>query len=258
MLNFVGDILNWMAAGVVFPLMLAPLAVFISGGNRPLIAWIVLAAVITGAGVLFAWLTPILSVTPTSMTAMTFAAILAGLALLMSVSGGVQKYVDGLAPVFEHITRIAARLVMWLLLAMALVQFGVVVLRYVFGINYIFMQESITYMHGAVFLVAGGYALLTDDHVRVDIFYGQASPKRKALIDLLGTYLLLFPVCLLLLWAASPYVANSWAVQEGSTETSGIQAVFLMKSLIPLFAMLLAMAGFTVAAKAGAVLKDRS
>ena len=146
---------------------------------------------------------------------------------------------------------------MWLLLVMALVQFAVVVLRYVFGINYIFMQESITYMHGAVFLLAGGYALLTNDHVRVDIFYREAPEKQKALVDFLGTYLLLFPVCLLLLWTASPYVANSWAVGEGSNESSGIQAVFIMKSFIPAFAVLLAMAGFNIAARAGAVLKGR-
>ena len=145
---------------------------------------------------------------------------------------------------------------MWLLFAMAFVQFAVVVLRYVFGINYIFMQESITYMHGAVFLIAAGYALTTDDHVRVDIFYREAPAKRKALIDFLGTYLFLFPICVVLLWTASPYVASSWAVREGSAETSGIQGVFLLKSLIPTFAVLLAMAGFNIAARAGAILKN--
>ncbi|PQA86579.1 C4-dicarboxylate ABC transporter permease [Marinicaulis flavus] len=146
---------------------------------------------------------------------------------------------------------------MWLLLAMALIQFGVVVLRYVFGLNYIFMQESITYMHGAVFLLAGGYALLTDDHVRVDIFYREAPPRRKALVDLAGTYLLLFPVCILLLWTASPYVARSWAVGEGSNESSGIQALFILKSFIPAFAVLMMMAGFVNASRAAAQLKER-
>ena len=141
---------------------------------------------------------------------------------------------------------------------MALVQFAVVILRYVFGINYIFMQESITYMHGAVFLLAGGYALVTNDHVRVDIFYREAPAKRKALIDFIGTYLLLFPICILLLWSASPYVASSWAVGEGSAETSGIQAVYLLKSMIPAFATLLAMAGFSIAARAGEILKGRA
>ena len=133
---------------------------------------------------------------------------------------------------------------------MALVQFAVVLLRYVFGVNWIFMQESVIYMHGLVFLVAAGYALLTDDHVRVDIFYRGSPPKRKALIDLLGTYFFLFPICLLILWTASPYVARSWLVMEGSTDTSGIQGVFLLKTLIPIFAALLSMAGFVIAHRA--------
>ena len=112
-------------------------------------------------------------------------------------------------------------------------------------------------MHGAVFLLAGGYALLTDDHVRVDIFYRGASPRRKALIDLAGTYLFLVPVCLLLIWTASPYVARSWAVGEGSNESSGIQALFIIKSFISAFAILLMMAGFVIAARASALLKER-
>ena len=145
----------------------------------------------------------------------------------------------------------------WLLLVMALVQFSVVVLRYVFGINSIFMQEAITYMHGAVFMLAGGYALLTDDHVRVDIFYRGASEKRKALVNFLGTYLFLFPVCFVLLWTTSPYLAQSWSVLEGSTESSGIQGVYLLKSLIPAFAILFIMAGFVIAARAVDTLKGR-
>ena len=143
-------------------------------------------------------------------------------------------------------------------MAMALVQFSIVIMRYVFGLNFIAMQESVTYMHGAVFLLAGGYAFLTDDHVRVDIFYRDASPYRKALVNLAGTYLLLFPFCFVALWAAGPYVANSWAVHEGSMEQSGIRGVYLLKALIPIYLTLLAMAGFVIASRAAATLKNRS
>lgn len=258
MLTLIGDILNWLAAGVVFPLMLLPLAARVGGDNRGTIIWALFVGLLVGAGVLFAWLTPVLAITPAQTTLFTFASVAIALVAVVGFTGGANAVMKRLAPVFNAITRFAARTIMWLLLVMALVQFGVVILRYVFGINYIFMQESITYMHGAVFLIAGGYALLTDDHVRVDIFYRGASEKRKALIDFLGTYLLLFPVCLVLLWTGSPYVASSWAVQEGSTETSGIQAVYLLKTLIPFFAVLLAMAGFTIAAKAGETLKARA
>lgn len=258
MLTLIGDILNWLAAGVLFPLMLLPLAVRAGGESRGTMIWALCVSLLVGAGVLFAWLTPVLAVTPALTTLYIFALITSVLVAIVGFTGGAGAAIKRLAPVFNAITRFAAHAVMWLLLAMALVQFGVVILRYVFGINYIFMQESITYMHGAVFLIAGGYALLTDDHVRVDIFYRGASEQRKALIDFLGTYLLLFPVCLILLWTGSPYVASSWGVQEGSTETSGIQAVYLLKTLIPVFAVLLAMAGFTIAARAGETLKEHA
>jgi len=255
MLDLVGDILNWAAAGVFFPLLFLPMALVLSRGNSATVAWLVIVAAIVGAALLFVWLVPILRLTPSMPKLLTFFALFVlstGIVLLL---GGARRAAVRLSAIFEIATTIAGRGVIWLLLAMALVQFGVVILRYIFGINRIFMQESITYMHGAVFLVAAGYALLTNDHVRVDIFYRDAPARRKALVDFLGTYFFLFPICLLLLWTASPYVANSWAVGEGSNEASGIQALFILKSLIPGFAMLLSMAGFTLALRAADTLE---
>ncbi len=257
MLDLTGDILNWVAAAFIFPLMLLPLAALLARGARSSLVWLAIVAGAVIAGVIFARQAPILAVTPSFTQVAFFAPALFALTMLIFVSGGATPVIARLMPVMEKTVRAAGRAVMWLLLLMALVQFAVVVLRYTFGVNYIFMQESITYMHGAVFLIAAGYALLSDDHVRVDIFYRGAAPKRKALIDFLGTYLLLFPVCLLLLWTTSPYVASSWAVGEGSAETSGIQGVFILKSFIPTFAVLLAMAGFLIAARAGETLRGR-
>ena len=259
MLTLTGDILNWIAAGILFPLMFLPLAALLSGErSRGIGHWIAIIGALVCASVLFSALAPILRVTPSLQQTLVFAAFVVVLGGAVYATGGPQRLIGILAPKLHSINRLTGRTVMWLLIVMALVQFGVVVLRYVFGVNYIFMQESITYMHGAVFLLAGGYALLTDDHVRVDIFYREAPPKRKALVDLLGTYLFLFPICLLLLWTASPYVGNSWSVGEGSQETSGIQGVFLLKSFIPAFAVLLAMAGFVIAARAADTLRGRS
>nr|WP_184435878.1 TRAP transporter small permease subunit [Roseospira goensis] len=132
---------------------------------------------------------------------------------------------------------------------MVLVQFLVVVLRYVFGLGFIWMQESITYMHGLLFMVGAGYTLLQDGHVRVDVFYREASPRRKALVNLLGTVLFLIPFCVLVLWVSWPYVANSWRVMEGSKETSGIQGVYLLKSVILVFGGLVILQGLSVIAR---------
>ena len=258
MVQLTGDILNWLAAGVLFPLMFLPAASLFQRqpGRRFISAFIWLCIVIgvLAAGTMFAALVPRLNAAPSGAEAIQQLLIQTAIALAITaaivVVGGPRHAAAGAAQVFETVTRQSGRAVMWLLLFMALVQFAVVLLRYVFGVNFIFMQESITYMHGLVFLVAAGYALLTNDHVRVDIFYGGAPPKRKALVDLIGTYLFLFPICLLILWTASPYVARSWLVMEGSADTSGIQGVFLLKSLIAVFAVLLAMAGFVIAHRA--------
>jgi TRAP-type mannitol/chloroaromatic compound transport system permease small subunit len=257
MIERVGDLLNWAAAGVVTPLMFLPLAAFavrlraLSGA----LVFLMIVLLAAGAGIGFVVLAPRLDIADLQGKAVIFGGCLATLVALIALMGGPTRATRRLASLFEAIARGAGRLVMGFVFVMALVQFCVVILRYVFGINSIFMQESITYMHGAVFLLAAGYALSTDDHVRVDIFYRGASARRKALVDLVGTYVFLFPVALAILWTASAYVGHSWEVGEGSTEQSGIKGVFLLKSLIPAFAILLAMAGFAKAARAGEILR---
>ena len=100
------------------------------------------------------------------------------------------------ARMIDALNETIGRSVAWLALFMVLVQFIVVVMRYVFGIGSIFMQESIVYMHAIVFLAAAGYTLLHDGHVRVDIFYGSATPRQKAIVNLLGVLIFLWPICM--------------------------------------------------------------
>ena len=137
--------------------------------------------------------------------------------------------------------------VAWFTLGMVLLQTVVVVQRYVFGIGNIMLQESIMYLHGLVFLLASGYTLLHNGHVRVDVFYRNAKRTSKALIDFLGCYLFLFPVMLVVIEVALPYVQLAWIVREGSTETSGIQGVYLLKTAILVFAGLLLLQGLSMA-----------
>jgi TRAP-type mannitol/chloroaromatic compound transport system permease small subunit len=138
--------------------------------------------------------------------------------------------------------------VAWLALAVVLVEFTVVLMRYVFGVGSVKMQESIVYMHATVFMVAAGYTLLHNGHVRCDIFYAAASPRRQALVDLIGVAIFLLPTCALIGWMAWPYVAQSWAVLEGSPEGSlGIPGVFVLKSIILVFAALMALQGIALA-----------
>ena len=142
----------------------------------------------------------------------------------------------------------------WAALAMVTVQFVVVIMRYVYGIGSIFMQESVTYLHATLFMVGAGYTLLHGGHVRVDIFYRTAAPRRNALVDLFGVLLFLIPVCVLIGWSSWPYVQQSWSVFEGSREVSGIQGVFLLKSVILVFVVLMILQGISLALRSVLIL----
>jgi TRAP-type mannitol/chloroaromatic compound transport system permease small subunit len=133
------------------------------------------------------------------------------------------------------------------MLPMVAVTFVVVVLRYIFDLGWIWMQESVVWMHAAVFMLAAAYTLNRDEHVRVDIFYRSMSPKRKALVDALGAVVFLFPVSIFLLVTSWDYVSVSWAIREGSREAGGLPYPFvpLLKSVIPLTALLLVLQGIT-------------
>lgn len=136
--------------------------------------------------------------------------------------------------------------VAWFALFMVIVQFVVVVLRYVFGYGTIFMQESIIYMHGFLFLLGSGFTLLHDGHVRVDVFYRDAPNRKKSIINIFGLITLLFPVCIAMLVYVWPYTMDSWAIKESSTETSGIPAVFILKTAIIGFLVLFMLQGFSM------------
>ncbi|MEM9765558.1 MAG: TRAP transporter small permease subunit [Pseudomonadota bacterium] len=143
------------------------------------------------------------------------------------------------AALADLVNRVVGRAVRWLAIGMVLVQFAVVVGRYVFGIYDIAAQESVLYMHAALFMLAAGWTLQKDAHVRVDILYARVSPGIRRAIDVAGHVLFLIPSMLALLWWSWPSVRNSWAILEGPISVGGIEAVFLMKSLIPAFCVLL-------------------
>lgn len=145
----------------------------------------------------------------------------------------------GIAKAIDRINVAVAGVVKWLALIMALVQFCIVIGRYVFGFNSIAAQESVLYMHATLFMLGAGYTLLVDKHVRVDVFYAKVSDAARRRIDIFGHVFLLIPSMLALLYWSWPSVRNSWAILEGPISVGGIEAVFLLKSLIPAFCILI-------------------
>jgi TRAP-type mannitol/chloroaromatic compound transport system permease small subunit len=158
------------------------------------------------------------------------------------------------AAAIDRLTAAVGRAVTWALVAMVLVQVTVVLMRYVLGLGSIWLSEAIVYAHATLFMAAAAWTLQRGGHVRVDVFYADAAPRTRAIVDLLGALLLLLPFCGVLAWFSLPYVARSWAILERSREASGLPLVFLLKTLIPLFALLLALQGLAQAARAWLVL----
>jgi len=168
--------------------------------------------------------------------------------------------------IFMHMTVFADRIdrlnaaigraAAWLVLVVVLLQFGLVVARYLFGLGSARLTETVIYAHAAVFMLAAAWTLHAGGHVRVDVFYAEASPRTKAWINLVGAILLLLPFMLVLLWLSVPYAARSWAILEHSQEASGLPVVFALKTLIPLFAVLMALQGVAQAIRAAAALRS--
>lgn len=153
--------------------------------------------------------------------------------------------IQQLRQLLDQFAEWTGRLVAWLALGLVLVTFTVVVLRYAFSWGSIALQESILYLHASLFLLGAAYTLKHDAHVRVDIFYRELSADGKAWVNLLGSTLLLLPVCLFLLWVSQDYVASAWALHEGSREAGGLPYIYLLKSLMPLAAILLILQGLS-------------
>jgi TRAP-type mannitol/chloroaromatic compound transport system permease small subunit len=160
------------------------------------------------------------------------------------------RFVSGL-------NRVIGEVLSWLALAMVIVCFTVVVQRYVFHISFPALQDLYVWMSGAMFTGVAGFALLRDDHVRVDIFYRPASIRRKAIADLVGVLLFLVPFVTVILLYGLPYVQRSWRLMEGSANIGGMPGLFVLKSFILVFAVLVGLQGLAVAARSILVLAGR-
>lgn len=159
-----------------------------------------------------------------------------------------------LKSILERISELTGSAMAWLTVLMVLGTFVIVVLRYVFDLGWIAMQESIVWMHAAVFMLGASYTLKHNEHVRVDIFYRGSSAQRRAWVNVVGTVVFLLPLAAFVAVTSWDYVSTSWAIREASREAGGLPFPFvpIMKSLIPATALLLILQG--IADLIGAVL----
>ncbi len=157
----------------------------------------------------------------------------------------------------DRFSALTGRTTAWLALVMVLVTCIVVVLRYVFDLGFIWLQESVTWMHAVVFMLGAAYALQRDEHVRVDVFYRELGERRRAIVDILGVLVFLLPLCLYFGWSAWDFVAASWRIKEASRESGGLPypMVPLLKSVLILMPAMLALQGIALLMRSVAVLR---
>ena len=144
-----------------------------------------------------------------------------------------------LSSIINSINKVAGYLCAFLVILMTLNVFLVVVLRYLFGISFIWLQETYVWMHAYIFMAGAGFTYLNDAHVRIDIIYRSSSKVYKAIVDLVGNIFLLMPF-LYIIWSYSfPFVYKSFQINEVSREAGGLPMLFLLKAAILIFAFLL-------------------
>ncbi|WP_300542929.1 TRAP transporter small permease subunit [Maricaulis sp.] len=155
-----------------------------------------------------------------------------------------------LIAIIDTVTTTVGGAARWFALGLVVVTAVIVIQRYVFGYASTKLQESVIYMHALLFLLASASALLNGGHVRVDVLFARAGERGKAWTDLLGTYLALMPMSLLILWSSTGYMSSTWRILERSRESDGLPFVFLLKTAIPVFAVLMILQGLSMAARA--------
>ena len=159
----------------------------------------------------------------------------------------------------DRISSITGKAASWLTLAMVILTSIIVIMRYVFDACLIWMQESVTWMHAAVFMIGAAYTLLHEEHVRVDIFYRKMSERGRAIVDLLGVALFLLPLCAFLALMAYDFAAAAWSIHETSREPGGLPypMIPLLKSIVIVMPVAVALQGISMLIRSIATIRRR-
>lgn len=159
----------------------------------------------------------------------------------------LQGFVRGIDAFNDWVGRTTA----WLTAGCVVTCFAVVVLRYAFNLGFPWLQELYVWQHAAVFMAGAGYTMLHRGHVNVDVLYGRLDARRQAWVDILGTLVFLFPWLAVIAVTSAPFVLSSWAIREGSSAADGMPAVYVLKSLLWVFCLVLFLQGLALIARRG-------
>ncbi len=156
------------------------------------------------------------------------------------------------------INRTIGKTMSWLALGIVLICFWVVVERYFFSNTRLWAQDLYVWLNGAMFTGVAAFALFRSDHVRVDIFYRPASIRFKAIADLIGVLVFLLPFMYVVYTYGMPFVERSWRLTEASANVGGMPGLYILKSFIIVFAVLVGLQGISMAIRSVLILAQRN
>jgi len=143
----------------------------------------------------------------------------------------------------EKIQEGAGAISSFLTVVLVLLIVGDVVGRYVFNVGSVALQELEWHIFAIIFLMAAGYTFKKGEHVKIDVLYNRFNSRKKALVDITGTVLLLFSFAGFVIYYSIEFIWASYSIHEGSPDPGGLPARYLLKTVIPLGFILLAMQG---------------
>jgi TRAP-type mannitol/chloroaromatic compound transport system permease small subunit len=167
------------------------------------------------------------------------------------------KILAGLMRMINGLNKAVGYTLAWLALGIVLICFSVVVERYFFSNTRLWAQDLYIWLNGAMFTGVAGLALYRGDHVRVDIFYRAANKRRKAIADFIGVVLFLLPFMYVVYTYSLSFVQRSWRLFEGSANVGGMPGLFVLKSFIIVFAVLVALQGISMIIRSILILNQR-
>jgi TRAP-type mannitol/chloroaromatic compound transport system permease small subunit len=177
--------------------------------------------------------------------------------LFLHVIPAFKRFCDALIHLTDSFNFVVGEIIKWALPLLVLSIAMSVFALSIFGLSWTKLFESAEYLHASVIMLGAAATLLAGQHVRVDIFQTRMSERAKALVDFIGFYAFLIPVTLIILWDSQSFVSFAWSIFEGSAEADGIRGEFLLKTLIPLFCIMMLGQGLAIALRAAMCLRGQ-
>ena len=149
----------------------------------------------------------------------------------------LSRLIDALNERLAHVAN-------WLVLLSCLISAGNAMFRYAFSMSSNAWLEIQWYMFGAMFMLGASFTLKMNEHVRVDIIYGNLSTRAQVWIDLLGAILFLLPATITIGWLSWPMFISSYELGETSLNAGGLLR-WPIKIFVPLGFALLTLQGLS-------------